>query len=410
TLLGSGTQIEGVHFDVVFADDVVTLKNSRTVGQRTSLWEWFWQTLVPTCRPMSDVLPRGRIHASGTRYHAQDMHQKLMDHGGGWQEEEAYKRFPALRPSAKWSKAHAQLVRDWTQATTLAVSEGREPPAAPEPEGAAAEIEENWESLAPEFLPVDVLLEMRRDMPRPFFDAQYQVDARLLKGRLFKSDWVRWVDETPEMRAIPGSSGMDLGLSLKEEADYTALVHVKLDREWSHPETGQKGRLLVWDATVEHLDLAGKLRLLKSDHRMNRPRAIAVESVQAQSLIVENPELSALPVIPVRPVADKLTRASLLLTYFQTGRIFFVDRAGPRAARINEHLQQCVYQLLDFQGDDSTKDDAVDALGFAVDQVVHHSRLAVDAVKKPESPDQENPMGFKSGGGLSIGSRWRGRQ
>jgi predicted phage terminase large subunit-like protein len=410
TMLGSGSQVEGVHFDVIFADDVVTLANSRTPGMRENLWAWFWQTLTPTCRPISDVLGRGRIHASGTRYHAQDMHQRLQDETEGWAG--AYQRFPALRPSAAWLERHRQQVLDWTHACTEAVSEGREPPPAPEPVpeelegGVWGENPDNWESIAPEFLPVDVLLEMRQDMPRPFFDAQYQVDARLLKGRLFKSEWIQWTPETAAMRGLPGCSGMDLGLSLDEAADYTALVHVKIDRNWEHPETGQRGRLLVWDATVERLSLDGKVRLLKSDHRMNRPRAQAVEKVQAQGLLLENPELASLPVEGVRPQGDKLLRASLLLTYFQAGRMFFVERSGARGPRIQEHLQQTVYQLLDFQGDGSGHDDAVDALAYAVEVLAQRWRQAADAGRKQEpkqDPEAENPLGLRA----NYGSRSR---
>lgn len=426
TMLGSGTQIEGVHFDVIFADDVVTLDNSRTPGKRENLWEWFWQTLLPTCRPVSDVLEYGRVHASGTRYHSQDLHQQLLDNSKAWAR--AYRRFPALRPSDSWKARHRSLVDDWAKACTQALSEGKEPPPAPEPspeemeDGLWKENPANWESIAPEFLPVEVLLELREESPRPYFDAQYQVDARLLKGRVIKADWIQWVPETPTMRRFAGCSGMDIGLSSKETADYTALIHVKMDRTWKHPETGQLGRLLIWDATVDRLSLEGKLRLLKADHRMNHPRAQAVEKVQAQSLLLENPELSGLPVVGVVPKGDKLLRASLLLTYFETGRIFFVEREGPHAPRINEHLQQVIYQLLEFQGDSDRRstraapsagsgkrshDDAVDALAYAVEILVQRWRQAADAgnTPKPAEPEEQNPLGLRADYG--IGRRRR---
>lgn len=370
SVIGSGGQVASAHFEVIMADDICTLENSRTELQRENLLEWFWNSLYPTCRPRTDVvgLGCGRIHGSGTRYNPKDFHwsmQKVDEWG------ESYRKFPAMAPASSWKRKQA-------------------------PDGAEAWDPTNWQALVEDFLPVKELLHMRGVMPRLAFDAQYMVECDELVGGVFDADGVQWVDHDPSMDRLLSACGVDIAVKKAEDADRTALVHVKLDTKYEDPVTGQRGRILVWDAQLDHMSLSDKVQAVLGEYRANKPGTIVVEKVAAQALFLEQPQFSGLPMVPVVPTVDKLARASNLRAWWETRRIFFVDRKDVRRDSRNKVLQDVIYELLGFQGDrDADHDDAVDALAYAVDNVV--TRWAAPAMVAKDEPESgSDPLGLRS--------------
>ena len=389
SVIGSGAQVASTHFEVLFPDDVATQANSRTEGGRETLAHWYFQSLEPTCRPTTDIrqLGVGRIHGSNTRYHPRDLHWYLPHESKDYAE--AYRRFPLLRPSDTWKRANLLALRKWLTACKAARLASEPLPLPPEPSGADRNVEANWTSVCPLFVSVKQALHMRDNMPKSAFDAQYQVDARAMEGSVFKSEWIVWVDETTGMRRLMGCAGVDLAIRKTETADYTSLFHVKLDPSWTHPDTLLRGRFLIWDATVDRLNLAEKIALVLREHRKNRPAQILVEKTAAQALFLEQPQFAGVPVEGVTPTKDKLARASGLLTYFQQGRIAFVQRSGANAERCSEHMQAGIHQLMDFKGDGTTADDAVDALVYAVEAVSTRWTAPVDIAQTDEAPVED---------------------
>lgn len=367
TMLGTMGQLASVHFNVGFFDDVATLENSRTEARRQQLWEWLYQTALPTVRPVSDIveLPAS-VHVAGTRYHPADLHAALPRESREWLL--CYKRWPALEPSEEWRETNRARIEGWWHEVEESRSRGDAPPPMPEPEGSESLLPESWRSAWEAALPVQELLHMRADWPRQYFDAQYQNDARLLSGRVFKAEDLQWCDEQSYMGDLPGWTGWDLAISTDRRADFTAGVHVRLDKQWKHPGTGQPGRVLIWDAFLDRVDLAGKVSGVLQDQRENQPRGIAIEGTAAQALFLEQPQFAALPVEKALPITDKLSRAAMLVSFAQSGRLFFVRRREPdgRKSAREERMNVLWYQFSEFP-DGRAKKDGVDAAAYAVD-------------------------------------------
>jgi hypothetical protein len=72
TALGASGAVISKHFDVIIGDDLVGLENARTEKQRSNLKEWFYSSLFPTLEP------DGEIHILGTRYNPLDLYEDLI--------------------------------------------------------------------------------------------------------------------------------------------------------------------------------------------------------------------------------------------------------------------------------------------------------------------------------------------
>ena len=68
---GTGASITGSRADLILADDILDIDNTRTQGQREKDEEWFHSTL------MSRLKKNGRIIVIGTQYNAQDLYAHL---------------------------------------------------------------------------------------------------------------------------------------------------------------------------------------------------------------------------------------------------------------------------------------------------------------------------------------------
>lgn len=70
---GIGTALPSKHFDLILADDLVTLRNSATEGLRQKTVDYYYKVLYPTLNP------DGRIYVLGTRWHEEDLYGHLQD-------------------------------------------------------------------------------------------------------------------------------------------------------------------------------------------------------------------------------------------------------------------------------------------------------------------------------------------
>lgn len=64
--VSADTSFISKHFDIIILDDIVGVENSRTVGQREKLIDFYNSTIVPASKPTTE------IHCIGTHYHWAD--------------------------------------------------------------------------------------------------------------------------------------------------------------------------------------------------------------------------------------------------------------------------------------------------------------------------------------------------
>lgn len=117
------------------------------------------------------------------------------------------------------------------------------------------------------------------------------------EGARVKREWLRY-SERP--RVVSVAMGVDLAVSLKEEADYTAIVVVGEDAY---------GTIHVLDVFRDKLLFNDILATIKSFARKWNPSVIAIEKVQAQAYVAQELlRTTDLPIDMVTPERDKLSR------------------------------------------------------------------------------------------------------
>jgi predicted phage terminase large subunit-like protein len=176
--------------------------------------------------------------------------------------------------------------------------------------------------------------------------AEQEIEGRFvdLEGARVKREWLRYSDK-PEI--VSYAIGVDLAVSLKTEADYTALVVVGEDRA---------GNVHIVDVYRARMTFNEILDTIKRYAQRYQPRSIAIEKVQAQAYVAQELiRTTMLPIDPVRPEGDKLARFAPVEAKIEYGYVY-----------LNNGLPSYfVDELLSFPNP-GDHDDTVDALVYAI--------------------------------------------
>lgn len=193
-------------------------------------------------------------------------------------------------------------------------------------------------------IPHDFIEQRRRELPELVFRQEHLAEFVVMGAGLIKPEMIVM---TPCPPGLPVVLGVDLAISEREGADFTAIVAMARD-----PESG-----LVYIKEVERLRAGFHevLERIKAAAARHKPRMIAVEQVQFQAAVVQElARTTTLPVRGVRPDRDKVTRFAPLLTRFEQ-HLVRIDPAGvPAYAR---------EELLAFP--EADHDDCIDAMSCA---------------------------------------------
>lgn len=184
--------------------------------------------------------------------------------------------------------------------------------------------------------------EARRQLPELVFRQEYLAEFLDWQGALFKREWIRYGEPAGP---LPTYMGVDLAISTREGADYTAIAVISRDPE---------GRIWVRDVVRGRWTFHETLRQIASLAERWRPKLIAVEKVQYQAAVVQELlRTTKLPVKGVNPDRDKAARAMLLQPRYEQGLVYH----SPSLPREFED------ELLVFP--EGEHDDQVDALVYA---------------------------------------------
>lgn len=184
----------------------------------------------------------------------------------------------------------------------------------------------------------------RRELPDLVFRQEYLAEFVTFGGGLVKPEMLADAHCPP---GLPVVLGVDLAISERAGADYTAIV--ALARE---PETGI---VYIKEAERHRCGFHEVLQRIKAAAARHSPRVIAVEQTQYQAAVVQElTRTTTLPVRGIRPDKDKVTRFLPVLTRYEQ-RMIRHDPSGVPAWFRDE--------LLSFP--ECEHDDAVDALSHA---------------------------------------------
>jgi predicted phage terminase large subunit-like protein len=208
-----------------------------------------------------------------------------------------------------------------------------------------AQANEDWQAFrfptwTNPFVPADDIEAARRALPELVFRQEYGAEFVQLTGGLCKREFV--VYGTPSGNGVR-RVGVDLAISQRESADYTAIVVVEREGDVDYVVHAERGRW-TFRETLERIRTVAQ-----------GAAAVAIEAVQYQAAVVEElVRTTTLPVVPVRPDRDKVTRFLPVLTRIEHG-----------ALRFSPALPGWFFEeLLSFP--ETEHDDAVDALVYAV--------------------------------------------
>ncbi|MCL2872418.1 MAG: phage terminase large subunit [Betaproteobacteria bacterium] len=161
----------------------------------------------------------------------------------------------------------------------------------------------------------------RQELPDLVFRQEYLADYVDFAGGLVKPEHIKI--GAPQGRAVT-VMGVDLAISMKDEAAFTAMVTLSQDAE---------GRLFVRHVFRARLSFNQILEAIKSAAAAWNPSLIAVEEVQFQAAVVQELlRTTKLPVRGIRPKGDKLMRFLPAATRYERGMVFHAPDLPPSFA------------------------------------------------------------------------------
>jgi len=170
-------------------------------------------------------------------------------------------------------------------------------------------------------------------------------------GQEVRDEWIQYYDNAPEAAEYQGT-GVDLAISKKETANYTAMVSGKL------VITDEKPRIYVMPFPVnerlssyETIERAKNVSLALGDGSLT---SVWVEDVAYQRAAIEGMERAGLPAEGVKVSVDKRARVRTVATYIQNGTVLFPKKG----------CEDLIIQLTGFGVE--AYDDLVDAFVYLV--------------------------------------------
>lgn len=153
---------------------------------------------------------------------------------------------------------------------------------------------------------------LRQNYPSAILKAYLEGEFVNLSKGLIQPDWIKREAKAPEgLRLV---MGVDLAISEKEGADYSAIVVMGRDPQ---------GNIHIVDAVRTKTSFNGVIEWIKSKAQQWKPAIIAIEDVQYQAAVVQ--ELlrkTTLPVRGIRPDRDKQTRFMPLAARYEQGLVW----------------------------------------------------------------------------------------
>jgi predicted phage terminase large subunit-like protein len=182
------------------------------------------------------------------------------------------------------------------------------------------------EALWPERYPIEVLEKIRQEIGSASFTSLYQQRPQAQEGGVFHTDWWQTFTERPkEFSRIIFS--LDSAYKTGVFSDYSVVTI------WGIT-TNAFYLLHMLRERLEYPDLKRKLISLAAEWA---PSTVLIEdAASGQSLIQDLQASTTLPIKPVKPDTDKMTRAIACTSTVEAGKVFLPKEASWRDAFLDE--------------------------------------------------------------------------
>ena len=310
---GIGGSITGQGADLLIIDDPIkNRKEAESLTYRDSIWSEWQDTLS------SRLHPNGRVVVIMTRWHEDDLVGRLLAQSESWY----LINLPAI------AEEHDIL--------------GREKNALLWPEHG---FNDEW------------CKEKKAELGSRSWESLYQGHPRPAEGNLFRQSMFRKYarkencfivnDKVYEKSSCKIFQTCDVAGSIKTSADYFVLGTFALC---------PNGELLVLDIFRERIEGPDQPTLIKRKYDEYRPAIIGVESANMGLTLYQLLRRMGLPVIELKPDADKYTRAIPSAARYESGMVYHLENA--------HWLNDLEAELLAFPN--GAHDDQVDVISYAV--------------------------------------------
>lgn len=181
-------------------------------------------------------------------------------------------------------------------------------------------------------------------------------------NQLVKPDWIQYYNEIPDsskgFRYI--ATGVDLAISERSSADYTAMVSAYIYGFGEHLRI-----YIVPNPVNERMSFEKTVRRaekLSSALGNGNYTKMFIEETGYQGSLIERLKQKGVPSSGIRPVGDKRERLSVVTQYIETGKVLFPKKGA----------ELLIDQLLYFEG--AKHDDLVDAFVYLILKITEQSQ------------------------------------
>ena len=136
---------------------------------------------------------------------------------------------------------------------------------------------------------------------------------------VIKPEDVHYYDEFPKGIAAMKAHGIDLAISQKESADYTAIVSGDVFYEDGAPKIYVRPH--PYNAHATFHQFLQKVRNMPGE--LGGANLFFVEDVAYQKAAIQEMERALLPVVPIRPSGDKRARLQVVAPLIRNGTVLF---------------------------------------------------------------------------------------
>jgi len=160
------------------------------------------------------------------------------------------------------------------------------------------------------YIRADEIEAMRLELPSLIYQQEVLAQFVDMAGATLKREWLK-IGPAPAGGAVV--LGVDLAISVKSDADYSAIVALSRDAN---------GTIYVRDAQRLRAPFNQVLQFIQQMAAKWHPASIAIEQVQYQAAVVQELlRTTALPVRGIKPDKDKLTRFLPLAARYEQGLV-----------------------------------------------------------------------------------------
>lgn len=356
---GVGGQSAGYHYDVLFGDDLVTYKGSRTKNIRQNLSDWYDSTF-------GGLQMRHTVnHHIGTPYFPGDLWDRLQN---GRENEKA----------GPLSDATLTIPAEYI-----------------EEEGRGRNKVDVRKANSPTRLPLEALDRIQEKIGPIHYGTQYLMDRSKMVGKIFSLAAFDWYDPDAEGLGVPWGtfrdgwerySFFDLKATSKNVGDFFVglTIAVSPDRRYCD----------VIDVFRKRIGMSLQRKAIFYQTRKHRCTLSGIEAVAMQTAFAEEiQESDLIPAEPVRVETDKVARAISITPQLSKIRLPFEDSSLGQ-----EEGFKALYQEL-IQFPDGDHDDTVDALVGAVKLAFYGGATAAGGGGEDPAPAANPAKGRGRGSG-----------